>query len=180
MPKIPMIQLAPEVEEIARILIAKYHPHLADADLLYLFTDQRRKRCDRVRLGSASKMTSLQRFLASNSQSVESGHDFYLMFDSNEWGQLTDHQMRALTEHELLHCCVYVKSGFSWRRLGIDENKEDHIEWRYGLRGHTIEEFHEVIDRYGFWRGDEHEQKFAEAVKQLSLPGLVIQAQSRN
>lgn len=180
MANVPVIQWADEPEAIGKILIAKSHPHLATARIVYVFTNQTRRKCDRVRLGSAAKMSHIQRFLASAYQSVESGPDFILIFDANIWPQLTDKQQQALTEHEICHCCVYVKSGLTWRRLLNDENKGDYSEWKYGLRGHTIEEFYEVVEKYGFWREDDQEEQFVKAAKQLQLPGLAVMAQSRN
>lgn len=176
----PDLQLADEVKDIARILIAKYHPHLADARILYVFTDQTRRRCDRVKLGTAAKMNSLQRFLASSMESVESGPDYILMFDIKIWPSLDEKQQRSLTDHELEHCKIFVKAGMRWLRLPADQDKDDYAAWKYGLIDHDISEFVAIVERHGIWRTDGVEQEFANAVRQMPLPGLAINVPSRN
>lgn len=180
MPEVPVIQLADEARDLGSILIAKYHPHLADAKILYLFTDQKRKKCDRVKVGSAAKMNAMQRFLASSMESVESGPDFILLFDKNWWEVVEEPQQRALVDHELMHCSVSVKSGLSWIRLEDGEDKGDYSEWRWSMRGHDVEEFKAVIERHGWWKSDIREQEFAKQAKQLPLPGTTILEVSRN
>lgn len=176
----PVIQRADEVEAIAIVLIAKYHPHLTDANILYLFTDKKRKKCDRVRIGSAAKMGALQRFLASNMLSVESGHDFLIMIDLNAWAFMDDADQRRLIDHELCHCGVFVKSGAGFVRLHPSQDKADFSEWTWGIIGHDIEEFAGILLRHGYPKADGPEQEFMEAVRQLPLPGLAVMAQSRN
>lgn len=180
MANVPMIQVADDVKNVAESLIPKYHPHLTDAKILYLFTDQTRKNCNKIKAGSAAKMGHMARFLASALQSVESGPDFVLIFGSNEWMFMDAKQQYALVDHELTHCAVYIKDGTDWRILKETESKDDFPEWKWDMRGHDIEEFSSIVGRYGFWRNDHDEQKFAESVKQLSLPGLAIMAQSVN
>lgn len=168
---IPTLTVAHAVRVLAEPLIREHHPHLSDAKMLFVFTDQRRKRCDRVRLGSAGKLTALQRFLSSGMDSVEDGADFVILIDSNLWAVLDNRAREALVDHELCHCTVFVKIGRPalWRRIKKEENKDD-FTWRYGLRGHDIEEFGEVLYRWGFWKPDAPERAFGEIVAlQLTL-----------
>lgn len=142
------ITLAAPARDIAQDLIPEVHQHLRNAKILYLFTTQKRKKCDRVRLGSAAKLSAMMRFLSSGMESVEDGHDFIILFDVNEWKELTEAQRRALVDHELCHCGVSA-TGFR-------------------VRGHDIEEFRAVIERHGFWKEDV--KYFAEAAHQIPLP----------
>ncbi len=181
MPKEPIIQRAEEVERVAQILISKYHPHLADVRLLYLFTDKKLKRCDRIRLGSAMRMNALQRFLSSTLESVESGHEWIIMIDMHEWEQLDDKQRRACCDHQLEHLKVFVKSGSKFVRLPDDQDKDDFSEWKIGRVDHDISDFAVTISRYGsWWPEGQPEHRATEAIRQLSLPGLAIMSPSRN
>ncbi len=178
MPRTPVMSVANEARDIARELIPEHHVHLllAQAEILYVFTDQQRKRCDRLRLGSAAKLSSLQRFLASGLDGVDQGPDFVILLDSNLWDVSTRAARTALVDHELAHCALFVKDETQkpafWRHFDAQEdiyNEVDH-EYRWGMRGHDIEEFAEVLYRHGFWRTDPQEQLFKAVAIQLVLP----------
>lgn len=171
------LTVAHEVRSIAQPLIAEHHPHLLEASILYVFTDQKRKRCDRVRLGSAAKMNALQRFLGSGMDSVEDGQDFIVLIDENYWAILGSDAQRALVDHELCHCALFVKDTQErpprWRRFDprLDTYDEAEHEYRWGMRGHDIEEFGEVLHRHGFWKPDERERYVKAVALQLVMPG---------
>ncbi len=129
---------ADEAEQIANELIPECPVHLLDARILYLFTTQKRRKDDKVVLGSSAKMAALPRFLSSGLTAVEEGFDFLILFGADEWKDLTLAQRRALVDHELCHCYF----GF---------NKGERV-WR--LRGHDVEEFSAVIERHGLWKSD--------------------------
>jgi hypothetical protein len=177
MPTLPTLSVAHEVRALAQDLIREHHTHLLDANLLYVFTDQKRKRCDRVRLGSAAKMNALQRFLASGMDSVEDGPDFVILIGAFEWGTLGKDARNALVDHELSHCALFVKEApevrgdpATWRRIKPTESRDDFDDWRWGMRGHDLEEFADVIRRHGFWRHDPQELEFKAIALQLALP----------
>jgi hypothetical protein len=139
------IRVADEAEHIANDLIAEHHHHLVNARILYLFTTAKRKKCDRVTVATAGKLAAVQRFLSSGLQSVQEGYDFIILIGHGEWGFLDDEQKVALVDHELCHCWRFEK-----------EMKRGTKSW-WGLRGHDVEEFTEVIARHGLWnrRGKE-------------------------
>lgn len=117
---------APEVEKIARDLIAKYHGHLINAKIKYLFrrgpwTSQKRET-----LGKATKVSGVNQYLT--------GLDFIIMINIEVWDQLNDKEKIALVDHELEHCC-----------------EED---GKYFIQGHDVEDFLAVIKRNGFWTPD--------------------------
>lgn len=152
----PAIEItpAPDAEQIANELITEIHAHLSPARILYLFTSKTRKRCDRVVLGSAQKLSAMQKFLSSGNSAVEDGYDFIILIGKQEWESLEDKQRRALIDHELCHC-------------GVKDPDDDEPQWT--LKGHDIEEFKAVIERHGFWKPDV--QAFAKAAQQIPLFG---------
>jgi hypothetical protein len=161
MPKQIYIREAADAQKLAQPLIAAHHGHLRDARITFLFTTQKRRKCDRVRLGSAAKLSALQRYWSSlaetDTPSVQAGYDFLILIDHEEWGFMKPEQREALVDHELCHCWRYVKET----KKGTQE--------RWGLRGHDVEEFTEIIARHGpQWR---EVREFIEvAAQQLPLP----------
>lgn len=176
MAKAPEMSVANEVRVIAQELIREHHTHLHTAEMLYVFTKQRRKRCGRIRVGSAARMNAVQRFLASGLDSVERGPDFMILVDSNEWSNLKAGQRKALVDHELSHCALFVKDVEEegppkWRRFDaeFDAYDEAKYEYRWGLRGHDIEEFAGVLRRHGFWKADPQERQFEQIALQTVM-----------
>jgi hypothetical protein len=162
MPKEIRITSALEPAKIAEDLIARYHPHLEEASILYLFTTQERKKCDRVRLASAKKFSAMERYLSSlhvdaeASASIDAGADFLILFDVKQWSILRDDQRVALVDHECCHCARFEVI-----------TRHDDVELVWGIKGHDVEEFHAVLERHGFWQPDI--QTMAQVV-QLKLP----------
>lgn len=163
----PTLEVANEVRLIAQSLISQHHTHLAEADILYVFTDQKRKKCDRVKIGSAGKLNALQRFLASGLDGVDQGPDFIILIDSVFWRAASKQQREALVDHELCHCALYVNNhrpAVFVRWTPDMDPPEEFADQRWGVRGHDIEEFGEVLFRHGFWKPDGPERKFGEIV----------------
>ena len=157
-----IISEALEAKRIAEELIPQYHGHLLDARMLYLFTTAKRKKCDRVRLGSAKKFSALERFLSSRhfpdakEGAIELGADFMILFDIEEWQLMKQAQRIALVDHECCHC---------WRAEKIVKNA---LVGYWTIRGHSVEEFTEVIQRHGLlWRDVE---QMAKVIQQQQLP----------
>lgn len=162
-----IITEALEAKRLADDLIPYYHLHLLDARILYLFTTQERKKCDRVRLGSAKKFSALERYLSSRhfddgqEASVFTGADFLIMIDVNQWETLSTTQRLALVDHELGHCARFEKIT------------DTGVVGRWGLKAHDVEAFFGEIERHGLWKRDL--QDTATAMKQHVLP-LEVQA----
>lgn len=169
---VPVLSVAHAARAIADRLIPEHHLHLAEAEILYIFTDQKRKKCDRVKVGSAAKMNALQRFLASGLDGVDQGPNFLILIDSVWWDVAPPSERAALIDHELCHCAMFVNNSHppQWRRILPHEIRDDFADWRWGLRGHDIEEFAAVLKRHGFWRRDEAEHEFEEIALQLVMP----------
>ncbi len=119
-------------QEFAKQLVPKYHSHLATAKICYLFRTKARTRGPKVILGTASRMNSRLQALADYDFIIEIGYD--------EWKELNATQKQALLDHELCHC-------------GGEENEHTgEMKWR--ILPHDLEEFRDIVKRYGFWRSD--------------------------
>jgi hypothetical protein len=119
-------QTADQPQAIARALIHGYHTHLGQASIAYLYREQL-ERGGRVRLGVAQRASAKLRYL--------SEFDFILEFNWQTWNALSPPQRIALVDHELCHCV-----------------RDD--EGRYGMRRHDVEEFSEIVGRWGLWTPD--------------------------
>lgn len=128
--------LAPDVEELAKPLIDQFHPHLMDAKIVYVFNDEIPTKAGKQVWGTMRKVTNLPAFLANNDNSP-----FFVMTISKPiWDTLTLEKRKALIDHELCHA----KCKFD----------EDSQEYKLSINSHDLEEFKEIVQRYGLWRDD--------------------------
>lgn len=118
---------APEsVLKLADELIALYHEPLLSANIGFVFRATADRSGEKLVLGKAAKVSPRDK--------VYNNLDFIIWLAQDWWmGILTDHQRRALLDHELCHC-------------KFDEESET-----FKIRPHDIEEFQEIIERYGLW-----------------------------
>ena len=78
------------------------------------------------------------------------GYDFAIVLNENllaHEGDFTAKQLAAVLDHELCHCAV---------REDADGNPKKDAKERtiYRVRKHTIEEFHEIVERHGCYKSD--------------------------
>ena len=126
-----------DVIEIAKEIIAKWHPHLRYARIGFLFRSEAPVSGGRVTLGKAKLVTG--------EMNVYADYDFLIWLARDYYSGMTDAQREALIDHELCHCLF------------------DEAEGKAAIRGHDIEEFNCILDRHGFWwNGSE---KTAQAVQ---------------
>ena len=93
-----------------------------------------------TRLGDCGKVPDLYRILLKA--------DFIIGLDLESWERLKPEHRRALMHHELLHIAPSLD-----KESGAQKTDElDNRLWR--LRKHSLEEFHEVAQRYGAWKAD--------------------------
>lgn len=172
---------APEVQEIAEELIAEHHPHLIGHRIEYVFRDKATTKNGKTELGTARVVKGRTAFLARPGGLEihgDTGEIVTLTADSDKptepipffeieialdtwggtdrfgerWG-LTDAQRIALIDHELCHC-------------EVDDDGNLYA------RPHSIEEFTEIIERHGLWKGDVKEfARAAKTAKELPLGG---------
>jgi hypothetical protein len=127
------------VIDIAQRIIAKHHPKLADARIAFIMRSEAPVTNGRATLGKAKKVSAeLQ---------VHLDYDFVIWLAKDEWLGLNAVQREALIDHELSHCF--------WDGLTAS------------MKGHDVEEFSHIIERYGFWWP--HSKPFEKAV-QHALP----------
>jgi hypothetical protein len=144
---------APAVEKTARAVINKWHPHLSDVRIEYVFRDSPAKSKGRVVLGKARKLSGLNAWLARLGD-VERDGDGALFRDGDEaqpvddffvieiaepvWEAMDSEQRFALVDHELSHCIV--------------EESDSGLQLK--VAGHDLEEFEAVVRRHGLWKPD--------------------------
>lgn len=140
---------APDVEKIARALIGKYHSHLVEARIKYLFRRGAWKSKGDNVIGKAYMASERDRYLH--------GYDFLIVMNHEYWPMLTPPQREAAVDHELCHCSRGMDTG------------DGYPTWE--TRGHTVEEFTEIIRRHGLWREDVRQfiEAGVEATRQLTI-----------
>lgn len=127
---------APEVKEIANDLIDQHHSHLANAPIEYVFNAKRMMKKSREILGEVKLVSGLDCFLIT--RDLEEPHEkiFVMTISKVAWDLLVDRPdaRRALIDHELCH-------------LVCDDSA-------LSIKTHDLEEFIEIVERYGPWKQD--------------------------
>ena len=82
---------------------------------------------------------------------------FLFVLDAEWWRQASDREREILMFHEMLH------AGIAKDNDGCPRFNRQTGEPSWAIRGHDIEEFNEVVARYGAWSPDV--QAFLAAVK---------------
>lgn len=148
---------APEVEYIARELIAEFHPHLQDAIDKTDFYKRLGGGVDWA--GKCKKCTSFERHLT--------GKMFFIFVNDDIWAAMSPMQREALVDHELCHIkrsrTEQLNPETGEVKL-IWANKDNPDNW--SVREHDVEEFSDVIHRHGLW--ETGIEKFAVAVRKAS------------
>jgi len=122
---------AESVEEIAKDLIPKYHTHLVNAKIAYLFKNKEIKRGGKIVIATAEKCGPKVKALAE--------YDFIITVAYPTYQELTDKQKTAVVDHELEHCFV---------------DEDDSGEVKLKIITHDFEEFNSIIRRHGLWKPD--------------------------
>lgn len=136
-------EVTPDVLGIAAEVISHYHEALLDAKIGFIFQEEAGKKLGKIVLGNAAKVSDKQRVAGLDL-------DYIITIAEDMWQSLTLIQKRALVDHELCHC-----------DFTIGEAR---------MRGHDVEEFTCIIQRYGLWKEDL--VKLGLAVEQAKLPGF--------
>jgi hypothetical protein len=135
-----------DVLKLAQDIIWEHHPELTEFAIGFIFRSEASISGGKMVLGQASKVTG--------KYSPFIDLDGLVWLAADVWTTLSMHQKRALIDHELCH---------------FEVNQEGALT----MRGHDIEEFKCIIERYGLWKSDLI--AFAPAVIQASqvrLPGF--------
>jgi hypothetical protein len=152
---------------ILQEMLAQHHPHLAEANIgLAWQKGWNADKDGRLTLGQCRKASDLDR--------ARTGQDAVILLNRYVWEdpEFGPAQKRALIDHELCHLA-----------LALDPEGEPKFDELgrvcYRMRKHTIEEFHEIVDRHGLYKSDL--QSFAEAIRrkqerQASRPPMAASA----
>lgn len=121
-----------EVRKTATSLIKNFHEHLLNVRIEYLFVDEPIKVRGRKVAGRARKISGLNAYLATDDD--DEPKEFFVMEVVKAiWDRLSPKGKKALTDHELCHFWVDMDTG------------------KLSIKAHDVEEFHEIVDRYGAW-----------------------------
>ena len=113
-----------DVLDTADLLIEKYHPHLLDAGIGFIFRDKAVMSGGRRVLGEAS--------LISAKMQTQIDLDFLIWIAKDAWDESTEEFRIALIDHELCHCVVNDRGGFT-------------------TCPHDVQEFEAIIERHGIY-----------------------------
>lgn len=121
--------IAESVAKFAEALIASQHPHLATAQIDYLFVDKEMKAKGRPLFGKVSCPGALLKFYT--------GKDFIVEVSAPSWNELTAAQRSALVDHLLERCS------------GEEDDESGEMKWK--LREPDVQEFGTILHRHGVW-----------------------------
>lgn len=129
-----------EPYRVLESLIEEHHPQLKEATILLCYRKGWKPDVDGVLIGARIKKASdLDRAIGSR---FGDSYDFVLQLNEDAWPHLTDVQKRILMDHELTHAAPDLD------RDG-EQRKDERERWCWRLRKHPIQEFPEIIARYG-------------------------------
>lgn len=133
---------APDEYDILDDYVARYHDHLAEANISIAWHYGWKADPDgRLTLGKFKKASDLDYQLHN--------FDWVLLLNWNVWSKVafTLEQKRALIDHELCH-------GEVARYDDGDEKRDEKNRLVWRVRKHDLEEFREVVERHGCWKAD--------------------------
>lgn len=143
--------VAETVETIANGLIPNYHPELADARILYVFTDKAGTKNGRELFGKAKKVSGLWEWALEK--------DFVIEVAGDKWNELDGNQRNALVDH-LLECCT-----------GEEDEESGEMKWK--IRDPEVQEFASILKRYGVWH--QGLASFVSIAKEIDLDSIIEQ-----
>lgn len=141
------------------------HVHLQLAAIGFVWTDAALSRKQRRIIGAAEipnprghPVTKLRQRWALEELDVE-GCDFVITLDSVWCSEASDAEFLALLEHELYHC------GQAIDENGYPRFRQSDGQPIYEIRGHDVEEFIGVVERYGAGASSQDVERLVEAAQ---------------
>lgn len=146
---------APEVEAIARRLIAEHHSYLRQSDIRYLWriSESAWTKGGHDVYGQTALVSGPMRHIAGDADAV-------VLVNHAAWGYLSVAQRVALVDHELSHLVPKTDAD------GVTLSHPDGAPILV-LARHDVEEFAAVIRRHGLWRPEL--ERAAEAFRAVPL-----------
>lgn len=118
-----------ELLTLAQEIIARWHSHLQQARIGFVYQDTASTRKGRQILASV-------RLINAHLQAAGLPFDYLVTVAKDEWNQ-SDHERRVtILDHEFCHCAF------------------DREKWVWTTRDHDIQEFREIVARHGLWTRD--------------------------
>ncbi len=122
--------LAPEsVLGLAEELIAEFHPWLKACKIGFVMFEGEKLSQGRQVVGKVTKVTPKMQPVMTEEL------DFIIELSAEYYGRVEEARRRAVIDHELCHIRLSKDSG-------------------YRTQGHDVEEFVEIVERYGLWTHD--------------------------
>ncbi len=142
-------EVSSDVLSIATEIIDRFHPQLKDCKIGFVFRSEASISGGKLVLGTTGKITEKIKPLLSQEL------DILIVLAEDEYSRMASDRRRALIDHELCHVIQNPNTG-GWT-----------------TRSHDLNEFNEIIERYGLWSNDLilAGPAFARAA-QLELPGI--------
>lgn len=117
-----------ELPALFQELIARHMPELANAHIVYMFDTKKVINQGKIQFAKIQKSSDLIRFLTQDMVDDAEGSDYILTIDKLLWGMMAPEDATRVLRHELRHATY-----------------DSEANNPYGLRGHTVEDFHEEI-----------------------------------
>ena len=149
-----------EVYRMMEELVAKFHRELAEAKIVLMWKEGWAEDIDGIRtLARIKKATDVDKALARD------GIDFVIQLNHEVWPGLATVKQAQIIDHELCHAAPDMDEDGEQK---MDEM--DRLCWR--LRKHPIQEFPEIIRRYGLEAVLQLGEDARDAVEQTDRPLL--------
>lgn len=130
----------------AEDMIKKYHPHLGEAIILFMYRSEPASSGGRDVFAKTSKVAAQMRALLDEA-------DFIIWVSKPDWERNASPWREALIDHELCHCMM--------------------VDGEAAIRPHDVEEFFQIIERHGYWNTT---LKCLMLAQQAALPGMETEA----
>jgi len=140
------------VESLAEGLIPNYHPHLANARMMYVFIDKASKKGGKELYGKAQKVSGVWEWAVDR--------DFLITIPADKWGELQEAQKTALVDSLLERCG------------GEEDEKSGEMKWV--IREPDVQEFSCILERHGAWHADL--ERFVVVAKEVDISHIIEEA----
>lgn len=123
-----------EVTEQENVLFREvrneFFQELTGAKIKLLFDNKKKKSGEKYVLARIQKPNELTRYFTIDEADDDEGFDYIIFLDHLLWYNINDTDRKRLLRHELQHTNVDIDSNNPWK-----------------VRGHTVEDFYEEIER---------------------------------
>lgn len=155
---------AGKIQEPYRImeeLIPEHHDALKEATILLCWRKGWKPDVDKVlTLARIKKASDLDKALGSR---FGDNYDFVMQLNEDNWSGLCDRDKRMVIDHELCHAAPDLDRDGNQKR-----DTKERLCWR--CRKHPIQEFPEIVDRYGVDAALRRNEAALEAADRATMP----------